>query len=177
MKTKKLRTRNSPETNIPNTKSSLDLSDRESPEIASRQVGEAENRNFVPGTEAGAALPIGVPDNALSTVDRDKLPVITISDIEKVISKIARIPEKTVSAHETDRLQTLAEDLREVIFGQDDAVATVAAAIKRSRAGFRKPDKPISNFLFVGPHRCRENRTDPLPGGKTGRAPPSFRHE
>ena len=148
---KKLRTRNSPETNIPNTKSSLDLSDGEAPEIASRQVGEAENRNSVQDTEAGTAMPIGVPDNTISAVDREKLPVITISDIEKVISKIARIPEKTVSAHETDRLQTLAEDLRQVIFGQDDAVAAVAEAIKRSRAGFRKPDKPVANFLFVGP--------------------------
>ena len=80
-----------------------------------------------------------------------RLPVVNTKDIEKVISKIARIPEKSVSAGETDRLFHLADALRTKIFGQDEAVDQVAAAIKRSRAGFRKADKPVASFLFVGP--------------------------
>ena len=74
-----------------------------------------------------------------------------MGDIEKVLSKIARIPEKTVSAGENERLQFLEQTLRERIYGQDEAVSDVADAIKRSRAGFRKPDKPVAGFLFVGP--------------------------
>jgi len=81
----------------------------------------------------------------------DNTPVVAVSDIEKVLAKIARIPEKTVSAGETDRLKSLADSLKGMIFGQDSAVDEVAAAIKRSRAGFRRPDKPVASFLFVGP--------------------------
>ena len=81
----------------------------------------------------------------------DGLPRVLVADIEKVLAKIARIPEKTVSAGETDRLKHLSEALKEMIFGQDEAVDEVASAIKRSRAGFRRADKPVASFLFVGP--------------------------
>ena len=95
----------------------------------------------------------GETDNAV--VDGDPvggfIPKIEVSDIEKVLAKIARIPEKTVSAADTDRLKELAASLRRRIFGQDGAVNAVAEAIKRSRAGFRKADKPVASFLFVGP--------------------------
>ena len=84
-------------------------------------------------------------------VDEGLLPRVAVSDIEKVLARIARIPEKTVSAGETDRLMNLAGALKGMIFGQDQAVDDVASAIKRSRAGFRKPDKPVASFLFVGP--------------------------
>ena len=80
-----------------------------------------------------------------------RIPLVEVGDIEKVLSKIARIPEKTVSAGENERLQFLEQTLRERIYGQDEAVSDVADAIKRSRAGFRKPDKPVAGFLFVGP--------------------------
>ena len=80
-----------------------------------------------------------------------RIPLIEVTDIEKVLSKIARIPEKTVSAGENERLQFLEQTLRERIYGQDEAVSDVAEAVKRSRAGFRKPDKPVAGFLFVGP--------------------------
>ena len=78
-------------------------------------------------------------------------PVLTHTDIEKVVSKIAKIPEKTVSATEVDRLMSLEEELKRVIFGQDPAIESVVRAVKNSRAGFREPNKPVSNFLFVGP--------------------------
>ncbi len=72
-------------------------------------------------------------------------------DIEKVVSKIAKIPERTVNASEGARLQNLESDLQNVVFGQDSAIRLVVDAVKRSRAGFRKGDKPVASFLFVGP--------------------------
>ncbi len=73
------------------------------------------------------------------------------SDIEKVVSKIAKIPERSVSVSERDRLRDLEHDLKQVVFGQDDAIGQVVQAVKRSRAGFRRADKPVASFLFVGP--------------------------
>jgi len=77
--------------------------------------------------------------------------VISEADIEKVISKMAKIPERSVSVSEKDRLQSLLPDLKQVVFGQDQAVDAVVQAVKRSRAGFRNADKPVASFLFVGP--------------------------
>ncbi len=97
-------------------------------------------------------LEAGVETSDLPAVTKDEiLPRVVVSDIEKVLARIARIPEKTVSAGETDRLITLPDALKGMIFGQDQAVEDVASAIKRSRAGFRNPDKPVASFLFVGP--------------------------
>ncbi len=72
-------------------------------------------------------------------------------EIEKVVSKIAKIPEKTVSVSERSRLGDLEPDLKKVVFGQDSAIDAVVQAVKRSRAGFRSADKPVASFLFVGP--------------------------
>jgi ATP-dependent Clp protease ATP-binding subunit ClpA len=72
-------------------------------------------------------------------------------DMEKIIAKIAKIPEKTVSTNEVERLGHLESDLKSVVFGQNQAVDAVVKAVKRSRAGFRRADKPVANFLFVGP--------------------------
>ena len=71
--------------------------------------------------------------------------------IETVISKIARIPERSVGENEKDRLRYLDSRLKERLFGQDEAVQAVVKAVKRSRAGFRDAQKPVANFLFVGP--------------------------
>jgi ATP-dependent Clp protease ATP-binding subunit ClpA len=71
--------------------------------------------------------------------------------IETVVSKIARIPERSVGGNEKDRLRLLEERIKERIFGQDEAVKAVVKAVKRSRAGFRDENKPVANFLFVGP--------------------------
>jgi len=78
---------------------------------------------------------------------------ITIAEdeIEKVISKIARVPVKTVTVSEKDRLKNLENEIKEQVFGQDQAVEAVVQAVKRSRAGFREPNKPVASFLFVGP--------------------------
>jgi len=76
---------------------------------------------------------------------------ITVKDIEAIIAKIARIPEKSISSTDTDKLKTLARDLRMLVFGQDDAIDTLAAAIKMSRSGLGAQDKPIGSFMFAGP--------------------------
>jgi len=76
---------------------------------------------------------------------------ITVKDIEAIVAKIARIPEKNVSSTDSEKLRTLARDLRMLVFGQDAAIDTLAAAIKMSRSGLGPQDKPIGSFMFAGP--------------------------
>ncbi|GHV18110.1 ATP-dependent Clp protease ATP-binding subunit ClpA [Spirochaetia bacterium] len=76
---------------------------------------------------------------------------IALPQIETVISRIARIPERSVGETEKDKLRFLEEKLKSQVFGQDEAVNAVVRAVKRSRAGFRAEGKPVANFLFVGP--------------------------
>jgi ATP-dependent Clp protease ATP-binding subunit ClpA len=80
-------------------------------------------------------------------------PVIDVgtADIEEVVARIARIPAKQASSSDRDRLKALEEALGRVVFGQAEAVGTVARAIKRSRAGLGQPDRPAGCFLFAGP--------------------------
>jgi ATP-dependent Clp protease ATP-binding subunit ClpA len=77
--------------------------------------------------------------------------VVDAAAVEAVIARMARIPPKSVSTSDRDVLQGLQEGLSHVVFGQDEAVATVTTAIKRARAGLSRPDKPIGSFLFAGP--------------------------
>jgi ATP-dependent Clp protease ATP-binding subunit ClpA len=77
--------------------------------------------------------------------------ILSLLEIEQVVSKIAKIPVRTVSLSEADRLKNLDEQLKANIYGQEEAIDAVAQAIKRSRAGFRSPDKPVASMLFVGP--------------------------
>ncbi|MFW2390408.1 MAG: ATP-dependent Clp protease ATP-binding subunit ClpA [Polyangiales bacterium] len=76
---------------------------------------------------------------------------ITIKEIEKVVSKMARVPVESVSAKERDQLKELGPELRKVIFGQDEAIDKVVSAITLARAGLRADNKPIGSFLFAGP--------------------------
>ena len=80
-------------------------------------------------------------------------PVRTVDEsiVEKIIARIAKIPEKSVSSSEKSRLQVLEADLNKVIFGQGSAIGDITHAVKRSRAGFTEPDKPVASFLFLGP--------------------------
>tara|TARA_Y100000034_G_scaffold136990_1_gene218064 strand:+ start:869 stop:3142 length:2274 start_codon:yes stop_codon:yes gene_type:complete len=77
--------------------------------------------------------------------------VVDEHEIEKVIAKVARIPEKTVSADEMSSLNNLDRDLGYVVYGQDHAIEKVTAAIRMSRAGLNDDDKPTASFLFAGP--------------------------
>ena len=92
--------------------------------------------------EAGAAIRLSGPTN------RRK---IHPSDIEKIVSKIARIPAVNVSTPDKAKLENLVDQLRRVVFGQDDAIDALVTAIKRSRAGLGQPEKPVGSFLFTGP--------------------------
>ena len=76
---------------------------------------------------------------------------ITAANIEEVIARMARIPAKQASSSDRDRLRSLEESLGRVVFGQEQAVGTVARAIKRARAGLGQPDRPAGCFLFTGP--------------------------
>ena len=102
--------------------------------------------------EASHELSVTVAGSVPSVIEvAEILPVIDRALVETVIAKIARIPERTVSTGETDRLRELESDLASSIFGQQGAVSAVVKAVKRSRAGFRAQGKPVANFLFVGP--------------------------
>jgi ATP-dependent Clp protease ATP-binding subunit ClpA len=76
---------------------------------------------------------------------------ITAAHIEEVVARMARIPAKQASSTDRDRLRSIEESLGRVVFGQEEAVRTVARAIKRSRAGLGQPDRPAGCFLFTGP--------------------------
>jgi ATP-dependent Clp protease ATP-binding subunit ClpA len=104
--------------------------------------------------EAGAVARIQPPDPpAGDGADRPEPSPRTVdaADIERVAARAARIPERQASASDRERLRTLEESLRRVVFGQDEAVHLVAQAIKRSRAGLALPERPAGCFLFTGP--------------------------
>ena len=103
-----------------------------------------------------------LPDKAIDVIDEagaqarlasasKRKKTVGVSDIERVVSKMARIPPKTVSATDKDVLRTLDGDLKRVVFGQDIAIGALVSAIKLSRSGLGNPDRPISSFLFSGP--------------------------
>ncbi len=103
-----------------------------------------------------------LPDKAIDVIDevgaaRMLLPeskrrkTVTLHDIEDIISKIARIPPKSVSVNDVEALRTLERDLATLVYGQDKAIAALASAIKLARAGLREPEKPIGCYLFSGP--------------------------
>jgi len=104
-----------------------------------------------------------LPDKAIDVIDEagaysrmtrvegEDAIAITVNNIEKIVAKIAKIPEKSVTSSEMSRLRDIEIELKKQIFGQDSAIAHVCEAIKRNRAGFGNPDRPIASFLFVGP--------------------------
>jgi len=105
-----------------------------------------------------------LPDKAIDVIDeagaqrqlqantgKSNKKSINVHDIENIVAKIARIPAKTVSTSDTDALKNLERDLKMVVFGQDDAISTLATAIRMSRSGLGDPEKPIGSFLFAGP--------------------------
>ncbi|MGP5435622.1 ATP-dependent Clp protease ATP-binding subunit ClpA [Psychrobacter alimentarius] len=88
----------------------------------------------------------------IKTFKSKKPPIkIDVADIEAIIAKLARIPPKSVSSDDKSILEHLDRDLKHLVFGQDEAIETLADAIKLSRAGLKAPDKPIGSFMFAGP--------------------------
>ncbi|PHV10304.1 ATP-dependent Clp protease ATP-binding subunit ClpA [Chitinimonas sp. BJB300] len=93
--------------------------------------------------EAGAAQKILPKSRQKKTIGK--------GEVEEIVAKIARIPPKSVSTDDRNALKTLDRDLKNVVFGQDMAIDSLAAAIKMARAGLGNPQKPIGSFLFSGP--------------------------
>jgi len=75
---------------------------------------------------------------------------VDVDVVERIVARMARIPEKQANASDKGRLKTLEESLKRVVFGQDEAVHAVAQSIKRARAGLGQPDRPAGSFLFTG---------------------------
>jgi len=103
-----------------------------------------------------------LPDKAIDVIDEvgaaqmlvaesRRKKVIGVKEVEDVIAKMARIPPKTVSKSDTESLRELETNLKRVVFGQDEAITQLSAAIKLARAGLREPEKPIGAYLFSGP--------------------------
>ncbi|MEE3120915.1 MAG: AAA family ATPase, partial [Pseudomonadota bacterium] len=103
-----------------------------------------------------------LPDKAIDVIDEvgasqmllpasRRKKTVGVRDIEKVIATMARIPPKTVSKDDTEKLRGLDITLKRVVFGQDSAIDALAASIKLSRAGLREAEKPIGSYLFSGP--------------------------
>lgn len=103
-----------------------------------------------------------LPDKAIDLIDESaallkisssflKRNRITVRDIEKAVSRMARIPAKRVSTSDLDKMKNLENDLKQVIFGQDEAISGLVASIKRARAGLSGIHRPIGSFLFTGP--------------------------
>ena len=103
-----------------------------------------------------------LPDKAIDVIDEagararlqpasKRKKTVNVADIETVVARIARIPEKSVSATDRDTLKNLGERLKMLVFGQDNAIEALTEAIKMSRAGLGQDRKPVGSFLFAGP--------------------------
>ncbi|MEA2490980.1 MAG: ATP-dependent Clp protease ATP-binding subunit ClpA [Acidobacteriota bacterium] len=102
--------------------------------------------------EAGARARMMRTEPLPATANRQApTEVIDVHEIETVVSRMAKIPPRTIAVSEKERLQGLEADLRRVIYGQDHAIKQVVSAIKLSRSGLGAPEKPIGSFLFSGP--------------------------
>ncbi len=102
-----------------------------------------------------------LPDKAIDVIDEagafvrfsdsTRRKKIQPADIEKIVAKMAKIPEKSVSASDRSKLENLESNLKSVVFGQDTAIKSLVTSIKRSRAGLGIINHPIGSFLFTGP--------------------------
>ncbi len=113
--------------------------------LASKHI----NDRYLPDKAIDVVDEAGARQNLLPSSKRKK--TINELDIEKIVASIARIPEKTVSTSDKKSLEKLEENLKRVIFGQDEAVEKLSSAIKLARAGLRVDEKPVGSFLFSGP--------------------------
>ncbi|MGG7093603.1 ATP-dependent Clp protease ATP-binding subunit ClpA [Shewanella indica] len=103
-----------------------------------------------------------LPDKAIDVIDEagarmammpqsKRKKTVGQSEIEAIIAKMARIPEKTVTSSEKDLLKNLERNLKMVVFGQDKAIESLSAAIRLARSGLGNENKPVGSFLFAGP--------------------------
>ncbi len=102
-----------------------------------------------------------LPDKAIDVMDEvgaavrlrrgEKRKSVGVRDVELLVSQMAKIPLPTASSSDVEGLGNLENNLRKVVFGQDEAISTVVRAIKRGRAGLGGADRPVGSFLFMGP--------------------------
>ncbi len=118
---------------------------RSAVELASRYINDRK----LPDKAIDVIDEVGAAQMLLPDHKRKK--TITVKDVEAVIATMARIPPKSVSRDDKSVLQNLDRDLKTMVFGQDEAIAALSAAIKLARAGLREPEKPIGSYLFSGP--------------------------
>ncbi len=114
-------------------------------ELSARYIGDRK----LPDKAIDIIDEVGAAQMLLPENRRKK--TIGVKDIEAVISKIARIPAKTVSRDDKETLRNLTTTLKTLVFGQDKAIDALSSAIKLARAGLRDPEKPIGSYLFSGP--------------------------
>ncbi|XPF95590.1 ATP-dependent Clp protease ATP-binding subunit ClpA [Colwellia sp. RE-S-Sl-9] len=107
------------------------------------------NERFLPDKAIDVIDEAGAKQQLVAPSKRKK--IINNTDIETIVAKMARIPEKSVSSTETDSLKTLDRNLKMVVFGQDHAIDELSSVIRLSRAGLGNEEKPIGSFLFAGP--------------------------
>jgi ATP-dependent Clp protease ATP-binding subunit ClpA len=114
-------------------------------ELSARHIGDRKlpDKAIDVIDETGASMMLLPPNQRKETIG--------VAEVEEVVSRMARIPPKSVSKNDAEMLSSLSADLRRVVFGQDSAIEQLAAAIKMSRAGLREPQKPIGCYLFAGP--------------------------
>ncbi len=118
---------------------------RSAAELAHRHLSD----RHLPDTAIDIIDEVGASQQLLPPSRRKKN--IGVKDIEAIVANIARIPPKQVSSSDMELLGRLEHHLKQVIFGQDEAIATLAAAIKMARSGLGDEHKPIGSFLFAGP--------------------------
>jgi ATP-dependent Clp protease ATP-binding subunit ClpA len=121
----------------------------ESLKSAAELAGKYINDRFLPDKAIDVIDEVGAATKLLPEESRPKY--ISVQMVENAIARMAKIPPKTVVADEKDRLKTLKQDLKDVIFGQDDAIDKIVDAIQISRAGLGHQTKPVGSFLFSGP--------------------------
>jgi ATP-dependent Clp protease ATP-binding subunit ClpA len=114
-------------------------------ELAARHI----NDRFLPDKAIDVLDEVGAAQRILPKSKRKKM--IGVSDVQNIVAKIARIPAKTVNNTDKENLRSLDKNLKHVIFGQDEAIATLASAIKMARSGLGHPERPTGAFLFAGP--------------------------
>ncbi|NKB31752.1 MAG: ATP-dependent Clp protease ATP-binding subunit ClpA [Pseudomonadales bacterium] len=116
---------------------------------ASELAGRYINDRYMPDKAIDVIDEAGAFQRLQPSSKRKKL--IQVTDMEKVVATIAKIPPKHVSSSDIDALKSLESNLKMVVFGQDKAIDTLSTAIKLSRAGLNEGEKPIGSFLFSGP--------------------------
>jgi len=107
------------------------------------------NERFLPDKAIDVIDEAGAKQQLVAASKRKK--VINNTDIENIVAKMARIPEKSVSSTEKDSLKNLDRNLKLVVFGQDKAIEELTSVIRLSRAGLGDEEKPVGSFLFAGP--------------------------